>query len=75
MEKTVSKTKSFGDFGGLSYDPSDLTKTELEQIVYNIDRAPYVGTEYESIGVVSRDPGRAGQVREYVLQLISAKSA
>ena len=45
----------------LNYDPSNLTKAEIEQVIYNIERAPYVGTEY-NYGIVDSDPARAAEV-------------
>ncbi len=53
-------------FGGLNYDPTGLDLYELNQIIYNIDRA-------QDNGIVNSDLARAAQVREYVLSLCSTK--
>lgn len=58
----------------LNYDPSSLTKSELEQVIYNIERAPYVGTEHH-YGIVDSDPARAGEVLALMQGLLAAKNS
>lgn len=58
----------------LNYDPSNLSRPEIEQVIYNIERAPYIGTEY-NYGIVDRDPARAAEVLALMESLLAAKVA
>jgi hypothetical protein len=54
--------------GELSYDPSNLTSSELEQVIYNIEH-PHKN------GIVESDPGKAAAVHSLISGLLSAKLA
>jgi len=53
---------------GLSYDPSNLTISELEQVIYNIEHPPMNG-------IVESDPGKAAHVHSLVSGILAAKLA
>ena len=58
----------------LNYDPSNLSRAEIEQVIYNIERAPYVGTEHH-YGIVDSDPARAAEVLALMQGLLASATA